>query len=86
MVVELCRNIAPTKIILLGMKTNNLIIIVGWVGTTVETQHLSMVCWVLLSRNPTYGYRQFLMVNQYCDHSLYWFFISYINCLVPAIA
>jgi hypothetical protein len=22
----------------------------------VETQHLSVVCWVLLSRNPTYEY------------------------------
>jgi len=22
----------------------------------VETQHLSVVCWVLLSRNPTYDY------------------------------
>jgi hypothetical protein len=24
----------------------------------VKTQHLSVVCWVLLSRNPTYDYHQ----------------------------
>jgi len=33
-------------------------VLVGWVETTVETQHLSVVCWVLLSRHPTYDYYQ----------------------------
>jgi len=35
-----------------------LTISVGWVVTIVKTQHLSVVCWVLLSRNPTYDYNQ----------------------------
>jgi hypothetical protein len=37
-----------------SIRTSRNEIFVGWVATIVETQHSPVVCWVLLSRNPTY--------------------------------
>jgi len=46
---------------------------VGWVETTVETQHLSVVCWVLLSSNPTYDYHQVIDFAFLTHPTIYYF-------------
>jgi len=62
---------------------------VGWVETTVETQHLSVVCWVLLSSNPTYDYHQVIDFAFLTHPTIYYFIenrLKTISLLILAIA